>query len=178
MLERQWGSKKFLTFYLICGASGGILYILLVNVGLMNPGILYGASGAIFGLLAAGAILYPHIKVLFMFIFPMSLRVMAILLAVISSLRFLRGINTGGELAHLAGFAAGFVYIFWPKWRQQFFNKPRKIKWQSDINKQRVFQAEVDRILDKVHKSGIGSLTRKEKKTLQQASKNQQQGPY
>ncbi len=178
MLERQWGSKKFLTFYLVCGAAGGGVYTLLVNMNFMTPIPLVGASGAIFGMLAAGAILYPHIKVLVMFVFPMSLRVLAIILAVISLLLFLRGDNAGGQAAHLAGMAAGAVYILWPRWRQQMVNKPRKVKWHSEINRQRTFQAEVDRVLDKVHKSGIGSLTRKEKKTLREASKHQQQHRY
>jgi membrane associated rhomboid family serine protease len=80
-LERSWGSRKFLAFYLICGASGGILYSLLVRVGLPGGGPMVGASGAVLGVIAACAILFPHIVLVF-FVFPVPIRVMAVLLAV------------------------------------------------------------------------------------------------
>ena len=179
MLERHWGSNKFLTFYLVCGAMGGVLYSLLVLAGFLSAGILVGASGAIYGMLAAGAILFPNLMVYVMFIFPIPLKILAPILALISFLGVLNGPNAGGEAAHLAGMAAGVVYVLWPRWKQRATNRPqRPIKWESDINRQRAFQAEVDRILDKVHKLGIGSLTRKEKKILRKASQHQQQGRF
>jgi membrane associated rhomboid family serine protease len=171
MLERHWGSNKFLTFYLVCGAMGGILFSLLVLAGLMSVGNLIGASGAIYGMLAAGALLFPNLQVYVMFIFPIPLKILAPVLALISFLGVVRGPNAGGEAAHLAGMAAGAVYVLLPRWKQRTASKPkRSIKWEHDINRQRALQAEVDRILDKVHKLGIGSLTRKEKKTLRKAS--------
>ena len=173
MLERHWGSNKFLTFYLVCGAMGGILFSLLVLAGILSAGILVGASGAIYGMLAAGAILFPILMVYVMFIFPIPLKILAPILALISFLGVLNGPNAGGEAAHLAGMAAGVVYVLWPRWKQHTANRSRRpIKWESDINRQRAFQAEVDRILDKVHKLGIGSLTRKEKKILRKASQH------
>ncbi|RKY07371.1 MAG: hypothetical protein DRP65_10595, partial [Planctomycetota bacterium] len=69
------------------------------------------------------------------------------------------------------------AYVLWPRWKRYAANRPRRpIRWESDINRQRAFQAEVDRILDKVHSHGIASLTRKEKNTLRQASKHQHRG--
>jgi len=178
MLEGQWGSRKFLVFYLICGAMGGILYTLLVFAGALKVGFLVGASGAICGLLAAGAILYPHMRVYVFFgIFPLKFYVLAIILACISFMSVTQSANAGGEAAHLAGMAAGAAYVLWPRWKRYAANRPRRpIRWESDINRQRAFQAEVDRILDKVHSHGIASLTRKEKNTLRQASKHQHRG--
>lgn len=179
MLERQWGSNRFLVFYLICGAMGGILYTLLVFAGVLSVGILVGASGAIYGILAAGAILYPNLRVYMFGIFPLPLYVLAIVLAGISFMSVSNSPNAGGEAAHLAGMAAGAVYVLWPRWKQYAANRPRgPIKWESEINRRRTFQAEVDRILDKVHSRGIASLTRKEKNTLRQASKHQHQNGY
>ena len=65
MLEKFWGSKKFLIFYLVCGATGGVLYPVLSHIGWLSEGPLplVGASGSIFGLLAAGAILFPNLRV-------------------------------------------------------------------------------------------------------------------
>ena len=156
---------------------GGVLYTLLVFAGVLSVGVLIGASGAIYGLLAAGAILHPNLRVYVFGIFPLPLYVLAIILACISFMSVTKSPNAGGEAAHLAGMAAGAVYVLWPRWKRYTANRTRKsIKWESDINRQRVFQAEVDRILDKVHSRGIAGLTRKEKNTLRQASKRQHRG--
>ena len=175
MLEKMWGTKKFVKFYLICGASGGVLYTLLVRFGYMGSGYLVGASGAIYGMLAAGAVLFPNMRVYFMGFFPIPMKALAIILAVMSLLGVMRGDNAGGQAAHLAGLIAGAVYILWPRWQQAKSNrKPERVKWESKINQQRTFQADIDRILDKVHREGISSLSRKEKKMLREATKREQ----
>ncbi len=175
MLEGQWGSRKFLVFYLICGAMGGVLYILLAFAGVLNVGVLVGASGAIYGILAAGAILFPNLRVFVFGIFPLPLYVLAIIIVAFNFMSVYSSPNAGGEAAHLAGMAAGAVYVMWPRWKRYTANRPqRPMKWESDINRQREFQAEVNRVLDKVHSQGIGSLSRKEKNMLREASKRQQ----
>src|SRR4030042_2921977 len=78
MLERLWGSRKFLVFYLVCGAAGGLLYPLLVLVGWLDIGRLVGASGSILGMLAAGAMLFPNLRVYVWGIIPLRLAVLAI----------------------------------------------------------------------------------------------------
>ncbi|HIJ67361.1 MAG TPA: rhomboid family intramembrane serine protease [Planctomycetes bacterium] len=177
MLEGQWGGRKFLVFYLICGAMGGVLYTLLVFAGILKVGFLIGASGAIYGLLAAGAILHPNMQVYFWGIFPIRLYVLAIIFACLNFMSVTGSANAGGEAAHLAGMAAGAVYVLWPRWKKYAAKRPRRtFTWESDINRQRAFQAEIDRILDKVHSHGITSLTRKEKKMLREASRRRQRG--
>jgi len=111
IFEMQWGSKRFIRFYIICGAIGGMLYSLLVLFGALDPGWLVGASGAVYGLLAAAAVKYPKIKVFVMGIIPMPMAVVAFLLVAWSVFRFLRGENAGGEAAHLAGLAAGALMV-------------------------------------------------------------------
>lgn len=178
MLERQWGSKKFLTFYIICGAVGGVLYSLLVLINIMSVGFLFGASGAILGILAAASILFPNLRVYVFGVFPLKLFVLAIIFAAWSIMSMYRGENTGGEVAHLAGMATGAVYVLYRPWRQKIRSNAQRATWESKINQQRVFQQEVDRILDKINDSGIASLTRQEKKTLKQASQKQQNEKY
>ncbi|MFC1780913.1 rhomboid family intramembrane serine protease [Planctomycetota bacterium] len=78
-LEKHWGSKKFLTFYLICGIAGGLFYMLTTAVGFLPSFPLVGASGSILGLLAACAILFPQF-IVFLFIFPVPIRFAAIIL--------------------------------------------------------------------------------------------------
>jgi membrane associated rhomboid family serine protease len=176
MLERIWGSRKFLIFYLICGAAGGLVYPMLASpgLGLLRSGQLVGASGSILGMLAAGAILFPNAIVLVMFIFPMRLWILAIILAAMSILNLFAGENQGGEIAHLAGMAAGAIYVLSDSWRERMKFKFSAGRWEKKITQQRNLKYELDRILDKVHKSGIHSLTHKEKKILKQATKVEQ----
>jgi len=88
-LERHWGSKRFLTFYLVCGAVGGLLYVLAgVCFGLFE-GILIGASGGVLGLLMACAILFPQFVVI-LFIFPVPIRFAVVLFTGIYLLRILK----------------------------------------------------------------------------------------
>ncbi|MHC4804810.1 MAG: rhomboid family intramembrane serine protease [Planctomycetota bacterium] len=174
MLERFWGSRKFLTFYLVCGAMGGVFYPLLALAGFLPAAYLVGASGAIFGMLAAGAILFPRLRVLVMFVFPVPLSVMAIILALISTMNLLAGDNAGGEAAHLAGMAAGVVYVVSESWRAKLKLKIRSGAWERKMTAHRKLELELDRILQKVHESGLHSLTQKEKNILKQATEAEQ----
>ncbi len=175
-LERHWGSKRFIIFYLGCGAAGGLFYYLLVLIGFLAPLPMVGASGAILGMLAACAILFPHFVVFILF-FPVPIRIAAIgltfvyLVAVIT-----RGANAGGDAAHLAGMVAGALYVFWSLGAfRRFTTRINKGNWEKKLQQQRDLQMEVDRILDKVQRTGIHSLTSKEKTILKKATKLEQE---
>lgn len=177
MLERLWGGRKFLVFYLVCGAMGGLLYPFLVLVGWLGKAHLVGASGSILGMLAAGAILFPNMMVYVWGIIPVKLVVLAIIFAAISIISLLRPdqfTNAGGEAAHLGGMVAGAIYVVSQSWRDKFKLKLRSGACQKKMAAQRNLQVEVDRILEKVHNQGIQSLTMKEKRILKQATKTEQ----
>jgi len=174
ILERHWGSKRFLKFYLGCGAAGGVFYLLLVAVGFLSAGVMVGASGAILGMLAACAILFPSF-IIFVIVFPIPIRVVAVAFTIFYLFAVIgRASNAGGDAAHLAGMAAGAVYVFWPKWRSKLKSKADSSRWQQQIHNQQNLQVELDRILEKVHEKGISSLTRKEKKILKEATRTEQ----
>ncbi|MBN1975500.1 MAG: rhomboid family intramembrane serine protease [Sedimentisphaerales bacterium] len=174
MLEGIWGGRKFLFFYLLCGAMGGLLYPMLALSGVLRSASLVGSSGSILGMLAAGAILFPHSIVLVMFVFPIHLWILAVILAAVSLMTLFAGVNQGGEVAHLAGMAAGAIYVLSDSWRERMKFKYSAGRWEKKISEQRNLHIELDRILDKVHKSGIHSLTLKEKRTLKKATKAEQ----
>jgi membrane associated rhomboid family serine protease len=177
MIENLWGSKKFLTFYLICGSTGGIFYPILAHIGWLRLAHLIGASGSILGMLAAAAILFPRMVVYLFGIFPLKMYVLAIILVAMSLLSILRpdaSPNAGGEAAHLGGMCAGAVYVLSERWRQRLKMKVHKNIWESKMTDHRILQMEVDRILKKVHDKGMHSLTYKEKKILKQATKAEQ----
>jgi membrane associated rhomboid family serine protease len=173
-LERYWGGRKFLIFYLGCGVAGGIFYPLLVAVNFLAVGPMVGASGAILGMLVACAILFPHFIIFFLF-FPVPIRVASIILTFFYIANLLmRGQNAGGDAAHLAGMAAGALYVFSQAWRAKVKLKIRSGQWERKMAEEQNLQVELDRILQKVHDFGIHNLTPKEKKTLERATEAQQ----
>ncbi|MHC4159270.1 MAG: rhomboid family intramembrane serine protease [Planctomycetota bacterium] len=173
-LERHWGSKRFLKFYLGCGIAGGLFYLLLVTIRFLPALPMIGASGAVLGLLAACAILFPQF-IVFIFLFPVPIRVAAIAFTVIYFVAVItRSPNAGGDAAHLAGMAAGTIYVLSQSWRANLKSKNRSGRWEKKITTQRSLQVEVDRILEKVHNQGIRSLTAKEKKLLKKATEAEQ----
>jgi membrane associated rhomboid family serine protease len=174
VLERSWGTAKFAKFYLSCGAVGGIFFQLLCYAGLLGNGfmVLVGASGAILGMLAACAILFPQF-VVFIIVFPVPIRIASIIFTVIYLANLIAGgDNAGGDAAHLAGMAAGAIYVFWMRYR---LSDGIRIPWpKKKVEDIRFLHEEVDLILDKVAKNGISSLSRREKNILKQATKLEQ----
>jgi len=171
-LERHWSSNRFLGFYLGCGAAGGIFYTLLT--GWLGVGPMVGASGAILGLLAACAILFPQF-VVFIIVFPVPIRVASVGIAFIALAMILsKGNNAGGEAAHFGGMVAGAAYVFtqnyWDQWLHKFNHARHQRQKTQTIN----LRDEVERILEKVSNSGLHSLTHREKAILKKATEEEQ----
>jgi len=170
-LERYWGSRRFLFFYLTCGVGGGLAFILLSTL-LNMPVPIIGASGAVLGLLAACALLFPRMIIILM-VFPVPIRIAVILLISLYSLSVLRDRDLA-DACHLAGMVTGFIYVWaGPYWQQLGANRRRAMR-QKLIDQEPEDQRRVDQILDKVHQHGIQSLTWKEKRTLRAITRRQQ----
>ena len=115
-IENLWGTKKFLIYFFFCSSMAGLFY-LLVQMVLWNPAYLVmpmvGASGGIYGLLLAFAILFPDRDMLFMMMFPMKARQF---MMVLGGIEFMQALFSGqgglGALAHLSGMASGFLYLY------------------------------------------------------------------
>ncbi len=179
ILERTWGGRRLLTFYLTCGAMGGLVFLIASVFGWMN-GYLVGASGGVLGLLVACAILFPQIRVI-LFIFPVAIRTAAILFTVVYLLFVLTGgHNAGGHLCHLGGMATAFVWVmgrsFFSRSVAGVYEKVNRSHRLQQQQKNQQVQYEVDRILAKVHREGIQSLTPRERKILQEATEQQKRG--
>jgi len=177
--ERAMGSKHFLAMYLLSGLLGGLGWIWLSP---QPHALCVGASGAIYGVLAAFATLYPRrrLTLLIFFIFPVTLMAWQ-LVAGLALVEFVLARDQASSIAHtahLAGAFAGFLYI-----DQLFENTTLRRLWARvrDYVAQRPptarpappppDQAEVDRILDKISAQGIQSLTKAERQILHRASR-------
>lgn len=183
-LERWWGAKKFLIYYLLCGVAGAVFFTLLVLLGLL-PGDdlwtpLVGASAGIYGILIGVAVIAPNLRVALLFPpIELSMRQLAIALMVISAgsivLKF--GGNEGGEAGHLGGAILGFILMRFPHLLggqpgveviRPRVTSPPKLRPRSEIEAQH--DSAVDAILDKISSQGFQSLTQQERDFLQQVS--------
>ena len=110
-LESDWGTRRFLRYYFICGVGAGIcdLLVSLLIVGGGPPTI--GASGAIYGVLLAFGVCYPEQTVLMNFLFPIKAKYLVMIYGAIA-LYSSMGVNTSvSNIAHLGGMVVGFLYL-------------------------------------------------------------------
>ncbi|HEY8690131.1 MAG TPA: rhomboid family intramembrane serine protease [Chitinophagaceae bacterium] len=121
VLERVWGPKKFLIFYLVCGLAAGLAQMFTMD--LMGSAV--GASGAIMGLLAAFAYLFPNVEFYILpFPFPIKAKYMV---AIYAAIDLFGGLHPGAadniaHFAHLGGLVMGFILvIIWGKPGKQTF---------------------------------------------------------
>jgi membrane associated rhomboid family serine protease len=118
MVEAYLTSRQFLVYYLLCGAGGAVMYLLLLaghwQVGSAEVPLI-GASAGIFGVLIAATLIAPNAEALVFGILPMPLRTLAWLFIAYAVFTVLfRGSNAGGEAAHLGGAAVGWVLMRYP----------------------------------------------------------------
>lgn len=183
-LEGLWGPRRFVKFYLSCGIVSGLAYVIIgqaVAQGLDTP--IVGASGGVYGIVLACAVLFPQFKLIF-FLFPVPIRMAALIIFGGMILVILGSVSGGrygpqfwSDVAHLGGAAAAAFWIWGlPKLSQATAEarvKRQEGAWQRKLEGQADERAEVDRILQKVHDHGINSLSAREKRTLQIATKRQ-----
>jgi membrane associated rhomboid family serine protease len=111
-LERQWGTRRFLNYYFLCGVGAGICVIVANLLFSDGSGRTIGASGAIYGLLLAFGMLYPNRQVMFSFLFPMKAKYFVMILGAIAFLSsFAAPGGAVSHVAHLGGMVFGYFYL-------------------------------------------------------------------
>lgn len=180
-IERAWGTREFVKYYFITGVGAG-LFTFILSFNSQIPTI--GASGAVFGILVAFALMFPNRLIYVYFLFPVKAKYLVIFFAVIEFLASFRHTSDGiGHFAHLGGMVIGYLYIKSDFRIPSFFRlstylaRLRNLKHRrrmKAISRQREREQKlmerVDQILDKINQVGYGNLTREEKKTLEHAS--------
>ena len=177
MVERVLGKARLVQLYVFSGLIGA-LWWLLANWG--SPALCVGASGSVFGVMAAAAMAFPNARM--QLLFPpveMRLRTLALCLALLEVVSEMadKGSNVA-HLAHIGGMVGAFIFMrrlvpgfgdgvlsrLTRGWR-----RPRSTKKDSRLG--RLDPREVDRVLDKLATSGRSSLTPEEQATLAEASR-------
>jgi membrane associated rhomboid family serine protease len=171
-LERHWGSREFLKYYLVTGCGAGLVNV-LVQPHSSTPTI--GASGSIFGIIIAFALAFPDRELMLYFFIRIKAKHFAILVGALELVALLLLPNAGiARFAHLGGLLVGYVYLKYE--RLAYPLKKRVLRTQAKLaegarqreeDRQAEARGEIDRILDKITREGIGALTDREKTFLE-----------
>ncbi len=165
-VERAMGTRRFLTMYFTAGIFAGIFGCLFTP---NNP--ILGASGAIFAVEIAFAMFYPNATIIF-FVFPIKAKYLVMIFAGITVVNCL--IPTGANVAHFAhlgGLLYGFLFIRYEPRFSNFIISRQNQQREKEYKKEEEVRNVVDALLDKVNRTGMKSLTRRERSYLKNASK-------
>jgi membrane associated rhomboid family serine protease len=180
-IERYWGRERFLFYYVLTGLGAAVCAVML-EPNSMRPVI--GASGAVFGLLVAFALMFPSRIVYVFMLFPMQVKYFVLLLGM---LELVLSLDRGGgvsHFAHLGGLVTGYVFLRHRRLAgaaaAAVARRRERKRAEAALNQEEKLldlRGEVDRILDKITTEGIDSLTTKEKRVLEKASILFRSGP-
>ena len=166
-VESRLGGNRFVMLYFVSGLTAALFAFFFA---FRQPVI--GASGAIMGLMMAYAYFWPRDKFMIYFVIPVEARVLVVAYAAISVFLLRSGGGTA-HYAHLGGLVGAFVYLQFiaryqgtKKFRSvatapKVPTAARAVDWKR-VDPQKVHEVnrdELNRILDKVSKSGLSSLS-------------------
>jgi membrane associated rhomboid family serine protease len=179
-VEQTIGSYRFFVLYYLSGILGGLGWSLLAGPGT----VCVGASGALMGILGAFGTLYPNVKLLLWFILPIKAWVLVTLLVIWELYETVGVQKIGGiaNAAHLIGAIAGICYamtlkhphlVTELKGRLPGLGKspPRSHSDRMKGGQEQLSKEEVDRILDKIGREGMGALSLREREMLKKATR-------
>lgn len=115
-VEQMLGTKRFWIYYLICGVGSALINQLTTLLGIMPPAQLVGASGAIYGVMAAAAYFFPNNKLFIIPIpFPIKLKYLVGFYTVTEMYLGVTSVDGIAHFAHLGGILVGILLLLWWK---------------------------------------------------------------
>lgn len=182
IITPRLGAGKILSLYLFSGLIGNLLWLAL-SLRFGYPWV-YGCSGAVNGIIMASAMMVPNMQLYLLFIpFPLKLRTMAV---VFMLLNLLMGSLTSFAFLDVGGFLGGYLFmrlfqrrlVEWDmldslsggktgRARPAPYEFTARSRPQQRTEKPDISRQEVDRILDKLSRTGINSLTPEEVNVLE-----------
>jgi len=140
-LENVWGAKRFLLFYILCGLGAAALHLTTLyfeykpywesyhflsagDQAFLHYNYTVGASGAVFGCLAAFGYLFPNSLIYIYFFVPIKAKWFVLLYAGMELCLGVR--NSAGDnvahWAHLGGALVGFLLVlYWNRTNRKRF---------------------------------------------------------
>jgi len=186
-VERRWGTRRFVRFYLLSGLAAAVctMLVALASATMANHPTI-GASGAVLGLLAAYAMLFPENRITLLLLFVLPLTVKAkhlamgyVVITVLTIISTPPGSSGVAHFAHLGGLAFGYLYVKFGDSFEMALRRRRARRSEQRLRAraanrethEKFMREEVDPVLDKISREGVKSLTRKERATLRRAQK-------
>jgi membrane associated rhomboid family serine protease len=185
-IEYRYGRREYLAFFLVAIVASGLVWVLgefVANRGFVpEPGML-GASGGVSAVLILFALNFPHRMMLFMFFLPMPMWVGALLIVGYDAYGAIQRTDPVAFTAHLGGAVFALIY-YQAGWRlerilpsgsllKRLKPKPKLRVVDPDANDPST-EERVDEILKKINEQGRDSLTRQERRILEEASRKYQ----
>jgi membrane associated rhomboid family serine protease len=193
-MEEMYGSREFLTLYLVSAVVAGVAYFLTQLP--LDPWARHGclgASGAVVAVTVLFACHFPHRTVLLMFLFPVPIWVLVLLFVGQDFLTFLLKMDSQVAVgAHLGGAVFGFLYYkgHWrlsnlvpdlKAWRKRRARPKLRIYREEEPqtpvavgappdNDIEHLEAKLDAVLEKMSQVGKENLTESERQILLRAS--------
>lgn len=170
-LEKLWGWRRSFAFYTLGGIAAGVTFG-IISVFDHQIGFLIGASGAIMACIGAVALLFPDMSI-WLVIITIPIRAVAIIIALWFALTVVADHNLSNA-AHLGGLAFGFLAPYYgaPLWHN-FQRRVHRAQVKRQMDQEKNDELLVDRILQKVHDTGMNSLSRWERRALKRATERQ-----
>jgi membrane associated rhomboid family serine protease len=126
VLEQVWGGRRLFIFYLLCGVGAAVISQLIDQFVLQQVynARMVGASGALYGILVAFAVLFPNKKIMLIFLpVPIPAKVFVPILLLIDLTGGITGFSIFGSniahFAHIGGAVIGLVLSL--AWKKQLF---------------------------------------------------------
>jgi len=171
-VESAWGGRKFLKYYIATGL-GGALFFTIFNYG----GSVYGASGAVFGIMVAYAMMFPDNYLLVYFIFPVKAKYMVGFLVLLNLAYGVSGAGGIAYFAHLGGAAVGLLFFRREISNSMVWRRTQRSWQEQNRSRQQGGQAhegeKINSILDKIASKGYENLSTTEKRILENYSRQQ-----
>ena len=172
LLEELLGGRRLLVTYLSAQLAGA-LFFLVPGIASGSSGAVVGASGAVFGLMIAAATLRPRAIVYLVFV-PVTFKVLALIILAVTVFGWLVTLKQGSDgiahLVHLGGIAYGFAAVKTGWIRFDPVEALRARRADASVRRAATDAERMDKLLEKIHREGMGALTRSEKEFLKRAS--------
>jgi membrane associated rhomboid family serine protease len=144
-LEQIWGQNRFLVYYFLTGVGAGLVCVpFYIVVGAPDAPII-GASGAVYGLLAAFALIYPNARIYFMFLVPIKAKYLVLFFVFMEFAATASTLGGGTQgaiasVAHLSGAVIGYLYLrrfmdlkaYWLRFKQRKKPRPYRVVRNDD----------------------------------------------
>ena len=110
-VENTWGSQRFLLFYFVCGISAGLSNIFIAPL-FAYPAPTIGASGAVYGVLVAFAMMFPDRYIYMYFLLPIKAKYLIPFFLALEVFNGVTGTSDGvAHMAHLGGALVGAIWV-------------------------------------------------------------------